>query len=161
MRELKLPVPRLPTSFPGEALVDRLLDSIGRKVSSFPLVRLADEITQRIPYPAEARLGTPFGDVRLPPLNLPRLTHPELDPRRKEAIKAAIPKDIISELINRVPAVGSYAGIILEPIVDTFDAKVTQSLTPEERDVFLNWEKKSPFTTVALVQTFIRVKARR
>ena len=156
MREFRLPVPKLPDKLPGEAALDRAMDGLANKLERFPPVRLLDTLAERLPYPAAARLGTPFGEVKLPSLDLPRFRKPEMTPRHKDAVKAAVAKDILDEVVGRIPSVGSYAGIVLEPIADTYAAKIHESMTPQEYETYKQWEKKSPWSVVAVLQTFIR-----
>lgn len=159
-RELKLPKPihkaltSAPARLPFESVLDRVLDRISAKLEQAAPTRFTRSLGKKIPYPAEFRVNTPLGNIGLPSLDLPRLDVPELDNRRKEAIKAAIGQDL-SYFPGLIPVVGDIAANAIE---DVFFGKIHEVLTPEELRKFVQWNKKSPLSTVAMLQTFIRVK---
>ena len=158
-KEIHLPIPKLPDRLPFEPLLERISFAVARKVTSFPLVKAIDSVGQKIPYPAEGRIGTPFGSVRLPPLNIPTMKVPKMDERQIEAFKASVGKDLV-ELLAKIPYASTIPGVgeAIEAVADTYAAKIHESMTPEQYEVFKKWEKKSPASCVAVIQSFIREK---
>lgn len=154
-REIKLPIPRFPDRLPFESTLEKTMMVVGKKIEAFPLVKAADALVNKLPYPAEGTLNTPFGSVRVPPLNLPRFKMPDMDERQMQALRASAGKDL-AELIQMVPVVGPH---IAEPIADTFAAKLHSSMTAEEYEEYKRWEKKSPLSAIATIQTFVKGKA--
>ena len=152
-RELKLAVPKLPSKIPGQDMFEKTTLILADKLTNSTPMRLLDALMDKVPYPQEMEISTPFGDVRVPPLNLPRVKMPDLtDERKMEAVRAAVGGDI-SSLAQFIPFVGQY---VAEPLCDTFSAKLQETLHPEEYTMYKRWEKKSPLSVIAVIQTFIR-----
>lgn len=151
MAEIRMPDIKFPDKLPFESKVNKGVNKIVHAVNNFPLIRAINSIGDRLPYPGEVRMGTPLGDIRLPPLNLPRLEFPELEERHMQAVKAAIGQDL-AYIPGLIPGVGD---VVADMIEDTFGAKIHETLTPEEFTTFKRWDKKSPLTTVAMIQTLV------
>ena len=104
-----------------------------------------------IPAVEETRLDTPFGTVRAPEIGLPDLKRLTLDPRKRDAVKAAIAIDA-SGVVGLIPGIGDIAADVAE---DTYGARLRQILTPQEMNQYTRFDKLGP-STVAVVRTFMR-----
>jgi hypothetical protein len=152
MGAIRIKPPPFPNKLPFEGTVGRVALKVSQKVDRFGPVRAVNAVVGKLPSLPENKLGTPFGDVTLPELSLPQLTAPEMTPGHKAALKASIGRDA-ADLLNFIPVVGP---IIAEPISDTYLAQINDSLTPEEFKRYMGWEKKSPWSVVAVLQTIRR-----
>lgn len=161
--EIKLPqglvnaLGSIPDRMPFEDTIDRALDDAADKIASHPLMRKLEELHSRIPVVPSVEVGTPLGKIKTPELALPKPSPPEVDDRKKEAIKAAVADDLTG-LIEKIPVVGAAAAPISDGLEDTFMAKIHDTLTPEEYELFKKKDKISPLTTLAMVDTLIRRK---
>lgn len=150
--EIKAPTIKLPATLPFEGAVDRALNSLAQKIEQSPSTQTLRKIHEKLPYLSEAKVGTPLGDIKLPSLEPPFLEPPRIDDRRREALKAAIGQDL-SYFPGLIPVVGD---IVADGMEDIFGAKIYETLTPEEFREFQSWDKKSPLSSIAMIQTFIR-----
>lgn len=150
--EIKVPIIKLPATLPFESTVDRALTSLAQRLEQSPPTQMLRKIHGKLPYLSEAKVGTPLGDIKLPSLELPYIEPPKIDARRREALKAAIGQDL-SYFPGLIPIVGD---IVADLVEDVFAAKIYETLTPEERKLYLEWDKKSPLSTVAMIQAFMR-----
>jgi len=123
------------------------------------VARRLTEIREKVPTLAAWDFPTPIGTMRLPALELPEVPSPRVDQRRKELIKAAIGDDV-SGLVEKIPFVGVFLGPVADFLEDLAGAKIDTLLTPSEREVFRNWDKSSPSTTLAALATFKKVRGR-
>jgi len=156
-REISLPyLPQFPKKLPLEDKLDRLLDSVGARISRHPIIRKAEEVYSRIPYIPERRMGTPFGEIKTPEVSLPRLIPPKMDDRRRDGLKATMAIDA-SSLIATVPVIGEAIADVVE---DTYGAKVRETLTREEMDLYVKYDKLGP-STLAALRAFVMSEPRR
>ena len=156
VREISLPqAPPLPDKLPFEDRVDALLDRAAEGLERNPITRMAQKIEAQLPVVTEMEFPTPLGTFRLPRLELPSLTPPKMDSRRKEVVKAAVADDLAS-LVEKVPYVGLIAGPLADFLEDTAMAKLRENLRPEEVESFYHFDKVSPVTTLAALRTFVK-----
>lgn len=149
---IPLKPPPLPDKLPFEGTVGRALLKVSQAIDRFPPVKAVNGLVDKLPYFPEQNMGTPFGKVVLPELALPKIKAPEMNEGHKAALKASIGADL-ADVLKFIPAVGP---IIAEPIQDTFMARINDALPAEEYRTYLGWEKKSPFSTIAVLQTIRR-----
>lgn len=152
MGAIPLKPPKLPDTLPFESSVGRALLKVSQAVDKFPPIRAVNGLVDKLPYFPEQKMGTPFGKVTLPALVLPKIKAPEMTPEHKAALKASIGRDV-ADALEFIPIAGP---ILSEPISDTYLGQINEALTPEEFKVYLGWEKKSPFSTIAVLQTIRR-----
>lgn len=149
---IPLKPPPLPDKLPFEGTVGRALLKVSQAIDRFPPIRAVNSLTDKLPYFPEQNMGTPFGKIVLPELALPKIKSPDMSGSHKEALKASIGADVAS-LLEFIPALGP---IIAEPIQDTFTARINDALEPGEYKTYLGWEKKSPLSFIAVLQTIRR-----
>lgn len=143
--------PPFPAKLPLEESFSKLLDSLAKKVYSNPVVLKLKETQERLPYVAEVEFPTPFGTIITPEVSLPKVVAPEIDKRRKEAVKAAIASDL-SEVVALIPAIGD---VIADVIEDIYGSKIKDTLTPDEFNLYTKYDKLGP-STLAMVRAFLR-----
>ena len=97
-------------------------------------------------------LPTPFGKINLPRMETPVLRLPEVDDRRKEAIKHAVGSDLTGAL-GIVPLVGSF---LAGQIADLHFAEMRRLLTGQEMNRFIEADKRIPSNAGALAYSFVR-----
>ena len=149
---IPLKPPPLPDKLPFEGTVGRALLKVSQAIDNFPPVRAVNSLVAKAPYFPEQDLGTPFGKVTLPELSLPQVHAPEMGEAHKAALKASIGADMASAL-EFIPGLGP---LIAEPIQDMFAARINDALAPGEYKTYMSWEKKSPLSTIAVLQTIRR-----
>ncbi len=149
---IPLKPPPLPDKLPFEGAVGRALLKVSQAIDSFPPVRVVNSLVDKLPYFPEQNMGTPFGKIALPELSLPKIKAPEMGEQHKAALKASIGADVASAL-EFIPGLGP---IISEPIQDMFAARINDALDPGEYKTYMSWEKKSPLSTIAVLQTIRR-----
>jgi hypothetical protein len=152
MGKIPLKPPPFPDKLPFEGTVGRALLKVTQSVDNFPPIKAVNGLVDKLPYFPAQKMGTPFGNVTLPELILPKIKAPEMTEGHKAALKASIGRDVAGA-IEFIPAVGP---LIAEPISDTFLGQINDSLTAEEFKTYLGWEKKSPWSILALLQTIRR-----
>lgn len=161
MADVKLPegfktaLERIPSKLPFESKIDNLLDKAANKINRLRATRTLSEIHSNLPYLPEVKIGTPFGQIGLPEVSLPEPRAPEIDERRKEAIKAAAAVDL-SFIVALIPAVGD---VIADVIEDTYAVKIRNVLKADELDDYMKYDKLGP-STLAMLRTFIRKGAK-
>lgn len=154
MGVIPLKPPKLPETLPFESSVGRALLKVSQAIDNSPPVRAVNKIASKVPYFPEQEMSTPFGKVTLPELSLPQVHAPEMSPSHKAALKAGIGVDVAG-LIEFIPVAGP---LLAEPIADTYAARINDALPPEEYKRYLSWEKKSPLSIIAVLQTIARQK---
>ncbi len=99
------------------------------------------------------RLPTPFGgSIKLPDLETPPLSLPQKpDATGMKALGHALGEDVASELIGRIPVVGSTVGDILS---DMHHAEILKILPKEDFQKFTYYNKTFP-STVAMARTLL------
>jgi len=161
MAEIQLPegIKRLlegvPQGLPFEKTIDRGLNRLADTINASRLTKKLRGIHSQLPSLPEQRIATPLGEFKLPPVGLPVPGAPEVDNRKRQAIKAALGDDI-SGLIEKIPVVGAVVAPLSDFLEDTAMAKVNEALTHEEYETFKKYDKISPLTTLAMLQTFLR-----
>lgn len=140
----------LPDKFPFEDRVDSIIDDIGERIKNSMPVRTIESFQERLPIIPEQELNTPFGDVKVPEISVPRILPAEvLDSRKKEALKTAIAIDL-SSAVGMIPVVGDVASDIVE---DTYGAKLRKILTTDEMNLYTKYDKLGP-STLGMLRTF-------
>lgn len=152
MGAIRIPPPPIPSKLPFEGTVGRAALKVSRKLDSSPPIRAINAVMDKAPYLPEAKIGTPFGKVTLPELRLPQLKAPEMTPGHRDALKASIGRDF-ADLLEFVPVIGPVIG---QRVGDTYLGQINDSLTPEEFKTFMGWDKKSPLSSIAVLQTIRR-----
>ena len=97
-------------------------------------------------------LPTPFGRINLPSMETPVLRLPEMDDRRREAVKHAVAGDLTG-IFGLIPWIGSLVG---GQIADLHFAEMRRILTKNEMDKFIESDKKIPSNGLALLYSFVR-----
>ena len=70
--------------------------------------------------------------------------------KTREAVKAGLLSDV-SEIITIIPGVGDVVAGVTDAMNDTARAKIFTSLNAKQYDNFLNRDKVSPSTTLAVL----------
>jgi hypothetical protein len=152
MGAIRIPPPPIPSKLPFESTLGRAALKVSRKLDSSPPIKAINAVMDKAPYLPEAEMGTPFGSVTLPELRLPQLKAPSMTPGHSAALKASIGRDL-ADLLEFVPVVGPIIG---QRVGDTYLGKINDSFTPEEFKTFMGWDKKSPLSSIAVLQTIRR-----
>jgi hypothetical protein len=157
MRSIKLPrPPPLPDQLPFEDAVGRMLDRAAQALERSPITRAARRIEEGFPEIEAVEVPTPLGTITTPYLQLPALSSPpQMDKRRREAIKAAVGEDL-ANLVSLIPYVGFVAAPLTDAVEDTFSARIQELLTTDELKVFREKDKVSPSTAVSALLTFAK-----
>lgn len=134
---------------PFERQVDAALDNAEAKIAGHPVTKRLQEFHARLPAIPARDIPTPLGTVRIPEVKPPGPTPPKIDSRRREAMKAAIAIDV-SSVVGVIPIVGDAVADVVE---DVYAAKLRESLTTEEMDKYIKYDKLGP-STLALARTF-------
>jgi hypothetical protein len=151
-KEIKpLKPPPLPAKLPFEDSLDKLLNNLAKKAYDNPAVLKLKQVQEQMPYVAETEFPTPFGTIKTPELGLPKVVPPEIDERRREAVKSAIAVDL-SGIAALIPAVGD---VIADVIEDTYGAKIKDTLTPEEFNLYTKYDKVGP-STLAMLRALLK-----
>lgn len=137
---------------PFEDRVTGELDRIAQRIQGSRLSQRLMELHARFPKIPEKQVASPLGSVKLPEVSLPAPTVPRLDPKKMEAMKAAVGVDL-AILPGLIPVLGDYLADVVE---DTFGAKLRESLSPQEYAEYQKQDKIMPFSTIALARTFVR-----
>lgn len=140
----------LPNSLPFENQIDGLLDKAADKITRSAPMRKAQELYDKLPVIPEMSLPTPFGTYITPRLELPVPRPPVINDKTREAVKAGILSDV-AEVITIIPGVGDVMGVITDAMSDTAAAKIYTSLNTAQYNNFLNRDKVSPSTTLAVL----------
>ena len=143
-----------------DGAVDEVIDAVTGQVNRFidatPAARSYEDLRTRAPRLEERALQTPLGGIRTPEVSMPQLGKIELNPNGREALKAALAIDI-SSIVGLVPVVGDVLADVVE---DTHGAKLRDSLTAEEMDLYSRYDKAGP-STLAMLRTLVRSSMRR
>ena len=148
--------PPLPNTLPLEKQVHGTLNGISGRISKSRLGSALRRLDDRSPSLESVELGTPFGPILTPHLTLPELTPPVLDARQRQAVKAAVAMDLAA-LVAIVPIVGDIIG---NAVQDTYRPQLQRLLSPAETPGFIERNKVSPSTTVAVLQTIVKADRR-
>jgi len=97
-------------------------------------------------------LPTPFGKVNLPDIEFPRRGLPQVDERRKKAVKHAVATDLTG-ILGLVPYVG---GLVGGQLGDLHFAEMRKILTPQELNKYIEVDKQIPSNGLALLYSFVR-----
>lgn len=146
----KFPTPNELIEGPLDRAVDLVTGIVNLVVDSPPGV-IYNMVRAVVPALQETRIDTPFGSVRAPEIGLPDLKRLVLDPRKRDAVKAAIAIDA-SGVVGLIPGVGDIAADVAE---DTYGARLRQLLTTQEMNQYTRFDKLGP-STIAVVRTFMR-----
>ena len=95
---------------------------------------------------------TPFGKVHLPEIDTPVMCLPEVDSRRRSAVKHAVATDLTG-IFALVPYVGSALGGQLS---DLHYAEMRKILTPQELNRYIEADKRIPANGLALLYSFVK-----
>lgn len=144
----------IPDKFPLEDHIDVVIDRVGEHIKSSRPVQFMNSIQERLPFIPEQKLNTPFGSIITPEFSAPKIVPEGLDSRRKEALKTAIAIDI-SSAVGMIPVVGDVLSDIVE---DTYGAKLRDTLTPDELDLYTKYDKLGP-STLGVVRAFAMTTA--
>mgnify|MGYP001597078154 CR=1 FL=1 len=98
------------------------------------------------------KMPTPFGSITLARIEPPKLARPELDSRRRKAVKHAVAMDLTS-VLGYIPWVGSLVG---EQLSDLHYASMKDILTERELKDFTKADKEVPTNVLALLSSFIK-----
>jgi len=98
------------------------------------------------------KLPTPFGPITTPGIGKPKPGLPELDERRKKAVRHAVATDLTG-ILGLIPYVGPLIG---GQIADLHFAEMKKILTSRELDRFIEADKKIPSNGLALLYSFVR-----
>lgn len=149
-RSIKPPrPPPLPDQLPLEQQVDALLDRAAARLAQSPFLRLARRIEENLPSVEATQLPTPLGTVRTPHLELPSLQPPQIDDRRKKAVKAAAAQDL-AFIVGFIPVVGDAVADVVE---DVYFQNIADALTPQEFEAFKRLDTYNP-STIAMLRAF-------
>jgi len=95
---------------------------------------------------------TPFGQINLPEINTPVMRLPEMDSRRRKAVKHVVATDLTG-ILAFVPYLGAALGGQLS---DLHYAEVRKILTPEELNRYIEADKRIPANGPALLYSFVK-----
>lgn len=95
---------------------------------------------------------TPFGRVNLPAMEVPRRGLPQVDERRKRALRHAVATDLTG-VLGLIPWVG---GLVGGQIADLHGAEMRKILTRTEMDNFVKADKQIPSNGLALLYSFVK-----
>jgi hypothetical protein len=155
--EFPLKPPPLPEKLPGEDTISRGIDQLFSLMERDPILGIINKLVEKIPIVPERQYRTPFGTMKTPEFYIPKITPARFDTRQREAFKAAVMQDMVS-LVNLIPGVSDAAGPVLDAINDTADAKIQDTLNPEETRYFRSYNKVDPSSTVAMIRTMVRTQ---
>ena len=136
--------------------IDKTTEGVNNFIRKTPVADRYERWRMTTPTMPEREVNTPFGKVVAPEISLPALKAIELQPKRREALKAGIAIDA-SSIIGIIPVVGD---IIADGVEDTFGAKLRDSLTTEEMDLYTKFDKAGP-SALAIIRTYGRTGMRR
>jgi len=100
----------------------------------------------------ERGLPTPFGLINLPSFEFPKGGRPQVDERRRRALKHVLATDL-TRVLGFIPYVG---GLIGGQIADLHSAEIHKILTQDEMSRFIEADKRIPLDTLALLYSFVR-----
>lgn len=129
--------------------VHNTANKLARSPAGVSFTRLAT----RAPKLPQRKIPTPFGSIKPPEIGLPEIRAFELEPRKLDALKAAVISDVI-QVVGIVPVLGD---IIADMVEDTYAEKIYESLTPEEDRRYIKYDKFGP-TTIAVARAFMEVR---
>lgn len=156
-RQFRPPTPPpFPNTLPLELQVDRALNSISGQISKSRVGAALRRLDEQSPSVESIEFPSPFGPIITPHLTLPELSPPALDNRQRQAVKAAVAMDLAA-LVAIIPVVGDIIG---NAIQDTYRPQLQRLLNPSEVPGFIERNKISPSTTVALLQAIVKADQR-
>ena len=148
--------PPLPNALPLERQVHGTLNAISGRISKSRVGSALRRLDDQSPSVESVEFPTPFGPIITPHLTLPELSPPALDERQRQAVKAAVAMDLAA-LVAIIPVVGDLIG---NAVQDTYRPQLQKLLTPSEIPGFIERNKISPSTTVALLQAIVKADRR-
>jgi len=98
------------------------------------------------------KVPTPFGSINLPDMDTPILAPPQVDERRRTAVRHAVAQDLTG-VLGLIPYVGSLVG---GQIADLHFAEMRKILTPPEMSRYVESDKRIPSNGLALLYSFVR-----
>lgn len=134
------------SQLPFEQQIDSVLNALEDSIAKSGIIERIEAARGRLPYIPATIIPTPFGTVEIPPIEIPELSLPKIDDRRREALKAAIAIDI-SGLVAVIPIVGDVLADIIE---DTYGNKIREVLTPKEAAAYSKYDRVGPSTVAML-----------
>ena len=153
---LQLPqLPTLPDKFPLEDEFTGAMEKVISLAEKDPVLGAINRLIDKIPIVPEREFKIPWGTYKTPEVYIPKVHPIKMDDRQKEAFKAAAMQDLAS-LAKAIPFLGAASEPIVDSITDTADAKLQDTLTPEESSLFKSYNKVDPLSVVAMLRTMIR-----
>lgn len=152
--------PRLPSELPFEKVISREIEHVFSFMEKDPILKLVNGLVEKIPVIPERHYPTPLGTYKTPEFYIPKIEPARFDDRRREAFKAAVMSDL-AWVVGLIPGVSDVAEPILHSINDTADAKIQDTLNPEEVKYFRSYDKVDPLSTVAMIRTMVRTDKER
>ena len=98
------------------------------------------------------QVPTPFGKISLPAMEVPKRGFPQVDARRRVALKHAVATDLTG-ILGFIPYVGNLVG---GQLGDLHGAEIYKTLTPDEMAKFVKADKQIPSNGLALLYSFVR-----
>ena len=140
LKPLERVLGKLPAKLPFEGTIDSALDKVGQKIENSTLRKKLERVHEKLPIVPGINMNTPFGGVKLPELSLPKPSLPQMDDRRKEAMKAAAVIDA-SFLVSLIPVVGDA---VADNIEDTYGEKIRETLNGDELTTYMKYDRMGP-----------------
>jgi len=161
-RIIEFPIrpPKLPEKLPGEDAISQGVERALGLMERDPILGLVNRLIEKIPVIPERAYSTPLGNYKTPEFYIPRLTPARFDGRQREAFKAAVMNDL-SALVEIIPTLGIVAAPLADAIGDTAMAKIQDTLTPAESQLFRSYDKVDPLSTIAMIRTMVRTQKER
>lgn len=134
------------SQLPFEQQVDRVLNALEGTLKRSVILGQFEKMRGRVPYIPATVIPSPFGAIEIPAIEVPGLVFPEIDDRRREALKAAIAIDL-SGLVALIPLLGDALADVIE---DTYGNRIREILTPEEVAAYSRYDRVGPSTVAML-----------
>jgi len=96
------------------------------------------------------RIGTPFGNIETPALEIPPVAVPHLNDQRRQALGHSLGVDA-SDLLAFIPYL---EGLAADSIRAMHTTEIRRILSPTEYNTYLRYDKQYP-DTLAMLRTFI------
>lgn len=149
--------PTMPTKLPGEdqisAGVDRFLDFMEKE----PIHKGINRVVEKIPIMPSSNIKTPLGTYKTPEFYVPKILPARFDTTHREAFKAAVLADA-AELVQAIPFLGAAADPISHTLEDTAYAKISDTLPPQEFNLFKSYDDIDPLSVIAMIRTMVRTQ---
>ena len=148
--------PPFPNTLPLEKQVHGTLNAISGRISKSRVGSALRRLDDQSPSVESVEFPTPFGPIITPHLTLPELSPPALDERQRQAVKAALAMDLAA-LVAIIPVLGDLIG---NAVQDTYRPQLQRLLSPSETPGFIERNKISPSTAVAVLQAIVKADRR-